>query len=82
MVKKKSKSSGEELPYLPNNLAQKARISHLRPSLAFPQKILSLSVCQGLQLVCGQIAKFLTFDSSPFPLLWLFCEASQLPSFQ
>lgn len=41
--KKKGKSSGEELPYLPSNLAQKVSISYLRPNLAFPQRICSLS---------------------------------------
>lgn len=38
MVKKKIKfkSCGEELCYLPNNLAQKASISRLRSNLVFP----------------------------------------------
>lgn len=69
----KTKSSGEEFPYLPNNLAQKASISHLRPNLAFPQRIRSLCLPRAAAgpWIDHQI------DSSPFPLL--FCEASQLP---
>lgn len=72
---KKRKSSREELPYLPNNLAKKASISHLRPNLAFPQRIHSLSVCQGLQLVLGQITRLI-------PHLFLSSGCSvKLPSF-
>lgn len=45
MVKKKQKEWGGMAPYLPNNLAQKASVSHLRLNLVFSQRACSLSVC-------------------------------------
>lgn len=60
--------------YLHNNLAQKASISYLRPSLAFPQRAHSLSVCQSLQPVWTDHQ----IDPCLFPVLWLICEPSEL----
>lgn len=61
-------------PYLPNNLTQKARVSHLRPNLAFPQRAHSLSLAR----FAASLGADHQMNPSPFHLLWSVCEASWL----